>query len=412
MSVNLTDYFDLKKDHLGPWNIEDETLVVRYANCQLKCPICYAAGPSYVHRLYNYPTPFRSTKRVSIVQQLTYASLDDYLGNFTDMNEVIDKLCNKKYVRMQGGEPLLNRHRLELTARMSIDMLKFALTHDVPKLVVVIQTNGIYLGIGNRNCSNAESFIDRLVDYANQRSIDKHLRKGNKYRVAIEISFKAPNKDDFAVFSGTRVPDLWDNQVKAYWNLVNVLDGKYEDYRGIAVYPLAGFIMPLRDSTCGIVPLSTKSKCDKRYPLFHRTTWSNEFEKIVRDFTNRVQGDSFGRYVFYRCLIRRNELTNNKQGIVKIRGEELELTGFQRHVPSIYRRYLEFKNHFDNFRSYYGLVRCRSSTCRKCKFRRTYRTWSENMKLEIIDNGEAETWRNDLNKFFYGMKSYQYYPNL
>jgi len=390
------DYFDIKPTHYGPWNDEPETLVVRYARCSLKCPICYAAGPSYLHKLMEQRNPVPNTKSVSMVIGITK---DFSISSHDIPQHIRNKLCKKRYVRIQGGEPLLNKARSQLTAWLAIEMLKYAKNIGAV-IVTVIQTNGIYLGC---NSNHAKDFLDAIVGFARYFKIDSDLREGNRYRVAIEISFKSPNESDFAVFSGMGNGYLWRFQVSAYWNLVNQLSSNFSEYAGIAVYPIAGFIMPLKGS--GIIPVSVK---DPRYPLFHKDTWDKRFEEIVKDFTQRVRKDP--RYCNYKvCLINRRDLYSPSRNYVKIRGEELEITGFQSHVPSLYNNpefsgY--FRDHFDKFSRYFRL-----SPYPPKRYQRVYQRWRRLLK-STVSKSQFRDWQSDLSKYFYGIPSYKYYPYL
>jgi len=94
------DFFDLKKDHIGPWNNERETLVVRYCDCNSKCPICYAAGPSYLHRLKN--------EKITIYDATyLYLAIENKAILVTDDSKLKEKAA--KYVEVMNSNQLETR---------------------------------------------------------------------------------------------------------------------------------------------------------------------------------------------------------------------------------------------------------------------------------------------------------------
>jgi len=385
---SYSDYFDLKKNKsLGSWNIEKETMVVRYCNCNLKCPICYAAGPSYLHYLIGSKKPV-STKSNSYPIYLKYSCCAEW-------KLPLNLLRRKRYVRIQGGEPLLNSYRSKLTAKIIIDFLNMLRKYSIEKCVAVIQTNGCWLGYKEEN---AIDFLESLVNFAKDIGIDKKIKEGLYYRIAIEISYKAPNPDDFSIFSGTGIPSLWRNQVNAFWNLINLLERGFKEYNGIAVYPIAGFIMPIHED-CGIIPLNVYGK-----PLFHPDTWDDNFREIVKEFS-RIVINKYNRYRPYWTL--KSYWKNSNGDIIKLRGEELEMTYYQLHVPSIYFKYREFKEHFDKFKKYFLLYRA-------IKYKGMYKIYEKfkEIGLKEIDDKEFRKMRNEMIKNFYALESYKYYPFL
>jgi len=406
MSVqSFEDFFDLKKkNYYGPWNIEQETLVVRYCDCNLSCPICYTAGSSYLHRLMNKREPL-NTKSASKSRKLTYSTLD------TPPSNALEKMVKKRYVRIQGGEPIFNsrynKFRARLTAKLAIDIIS-QLYHNrhilsLDRFVVVIQTNGIYLGLKE---DYAQDFIDALIDYAKEAHLLDILNTGAIYRIAIEISFKAPNAADFAIFSGTNYRYLWKKQIDAYWNLINALKSSTYPLNGIAVYPIAGFLTPL--DGCGIVPISTVD--DEEKPLFHISTWDNDFGDVINNYFSAL--DKEPRYKYYRDHLIRKFGTSDYR---KIRGETLTLyskTGavfFQRHVPSLHRRYQAFRRHFDSFKNHFGL--CSTETNWDCSNKPMYREYKR-LGLTEIDLNLCKKWRDQLSKIFFDEPSIRYYPCL
>ena len=388
------DWFDLKEEHLGPWNIENETLVVRYCDCSFKCPICYAAGPSYLHHLAR-KREIISTKRVSEPRYLKYPHCVNW------QHLPLNLLRIKKYVRVQGGEPLLNSIRSKLTTRIITDFLSQVKKNKIGKCVVVIQTNGSWLGLNEKNAIN---FLNWLIDFARNVGIEEDIKEGSRYRISIEISYKAPNPEDFSIFSGTKVSSLWKVQVNAYWNLINSLDSQFSEYNGIAIYPIAGFIMPINHD-CGIIPVSVYEK-----PLFHADTWDENFEEIVRDFSGRVLSKSIVYKPYWNLeSYWRHDYIQDGENLIKLRGEELEMTGFQSHVPSIYYRYREFKAHFDEFKKHF-VLHC-GEKFRRRRLLRIYGRF-QSMGLREISSKEFNEFRRDIMTHFYGLESRIYYPNL
>jgi len=383
----MQDWFKVGTAALGPWSVERETLVIRYCDCNFKCPICYAAGPSYIHRLQKSKYPNSSTIGSGSITRIIYNN--NYL-NYVGRN-ILDKLRAKAYIRIQGGEPIfkssLNKDRPKLTAHLAIDSLKMGKKSGADRFVCVIQTNGYYLGLREKH---AREFIDDVIEIAKEKKLLDELKKEDRYRIAIEISYKAPNDSDFKIFSGRPKFDF-KKQINAYWNLVRVV----QDYNldGMAIYPIAGFVMPLKN-TCGIVPVGRNN-----LPLFHRNTWDADFERVIDDYWNSLRDKNQRRYDNFRRYV------YNKFGKLElIRGEELEITGFQRHVPFVYSKFQEFRDHFDKFKQCFKL-------CPGCSKNRIYQQYVD-IGLEQLSMDTCNAWRNNLDGYIFSDLSKKYYPNL
>jgi hypothetical protein len=195
------------------------------------------------------------------------------------------------WVRIQGGEPLINDERSTETAQIAAESLKCLSenrTHSEPR--VIIQTNGLWF---------AKTSIDKVKKFVN--TLKNALESVDFGRIVIEISFKGPNIGDanlYALSRASSITSVFAHQSQAFKNLIEEI--KCEAWQNgihrLAVYPVAGFGPHIANP--GFIPLSSiVSPKDEELPLFHKETWSSSFSDLVRLFKttattwHKVYGD-------------------------------------------------------------------------------------------------------------------------
>jgi organic radical activating enzyme len=234
-----------------------EALVLRYANCSLRCYLCYAQRYAYLS-----------------------ASNDDVKSS--NVEECIQSLrglsAEAAWIRIQGGEPLINDERSTETARITAEALKYLSqnrTYNEPR--VVVQTNGLWF---------ARTSIDRVKRFVS--TLKKALESVDFGRIVIEISFKGPNFGDANLYALSRVSSVtsvFAHQLQAFKNLAEEIkcEAWQDEMHRLAIYPVAGLGPHIENP--GFVPLSSiVSSEDEELPLFHKQTWSSGFSDLVRFF--------------------------------------------------------------------------------------------------------------------------------
>ncbi|MGB9695577.1 MAG: 4Fe-4S cluster-binding domain-containing protein, partial [Caldisericaceae bacterium] len=265
-----------------------KALVVRYADCNLKCPLCYAQSYAYAFN--------QSSSRT--IKDFSDQDAKQAITNFGD---------KYNWVRIQGGEPLLNRNR----ALFTTELVGIALGHlnqghsvyDNPR--VVIQTNGVWLG--NAIQTDLDNFLNSLI-----QQVDK-FEKG---RVIIEVSFKGANHSIAQAYGGLTTRNVFDDQKQAYWNVKNIFVNRvWGKTDKIAFYIVAGLGPELDNPP--IIPIDNTVN-GQEYPIFHPDTWSKEFGDIIDDFTSTIRN--------YKDAIYKDYI--NKHGTL-LPMESLEISGMQ-----------------------------------------------------------------------------------
>jgi len=113
------------------------------------------------------------------------------------------------------------------------------------------------------------------------------------------------------------------------------------------------------------------------------------------------------RYKRYKQFLKTRKLIRGQEKTVKIRGEELEMTGYQGHVPSIYNKFPKFREHFNKYKEFFMLVGEITET------KGIFNRFHKELGLDIIDKEQARKWREALKETFYGcVQSRSYYPVL
>lgn len=248
-----------KKKGTAPWEINKEghhgAIVVRYWGCNLSCALCYSQAYAYLGEDGNRKC----------------ADL-----NLDECEKSIKKLgVEAGWVRIQGGEPLLNLQRAIFTAKLckfALEYLERNSPYKNPR--AIIQTNGIW--IGNTDEKDLTEFFKILLE---------SLAASERGRIIIELSFKGANKDSAKKFGDTlnRHSDILSVQKNAFFSIKNKLENQvWENTDRIAFYPVGG-LGPQLDNP-GFIPIDIKEGIE--YPLFHPLTWDENFKQVVETFVS------------------------------------------------------------------------------------------------------------------------------
>jgi len=270
-------------------------LILRYANCNLACPFCYAwrsAWPTVKARTA------RDSYRVDNAVQAAGGALKHLPSELAELGTRV------VWVRIQGGEPCLTYPRTMNTLEIAAEALN---TLHCRKLNYyetsrcVIQTNGI--GLGKLAEDRLRSIKEKLA------SVLERLTTG---RIVFEFSFKSsndaayldPQLRGFKAFVDQVAVPLWESK-----------------FTNLAVYPVAGLGPSIDRDNSWIVPIEPSCVADE-IPLFHPSLWSGDFESLVDEFLERL----VPQYVSYRGF-KSNGLTRSGSRLAL---EELEPKKFQR----------------------------------------------------------------------------------
>ena len=234
-----------------------EALVLRYANCSLRCYLCYAQRYAY---LSTNNDDVKSSNVTNCIQSLRGLSAE------------------AAWIRIQGGEPLINDERSTETAQIAAESLKYLSenrTYNEPR--VVIQTNGLWF---------AKTSIDKVKRFVS--TLKNALESVDFGRIVIEISFKGPNIGDanlYALSRASSITSVFAHQLQAFKNLIEEIKCEVwqDEVHRLAIYPVAGLGPHIGNP--GFIPLSSVvSPKDEELPLFHKETWSSSFSDLVRLF--------------------------------------------------------------------------------------------------------------------------------
>lgn len=288
MSNGTNDWFARRQTlDTSPFELNNEgrgqALVLRYAGCNLRCPLCYAWRYAWFMK-------------------------NGYLYNLNNISAALNHLSStvsRKIVwtRIQGGEPCLNYDRTLNTMEFAILALNAVHNQSLNfynTTRAVIQTNGIVFGLlSDKQLNSLKIKLENLL---------QDLKNG---KVVLEFSFKSsndmiylkPQLKGFDAFLQKIVVPLWDKGI-----------------RNISVYPLAGLGPSIDFHNVWIVPIETL-RLPQEIPLFHQSAWSPEFRNMVTNFVNNIV-PAYGVYSDFRS----NPKTFDGH---KIAIEELEPTPFQ-----------------------------------------------------------------------------------
>jgi len=273
--------------NIRPFELNNEgrgqALVLRYAGCNLRCPLCYA---------WRYAWFMRNGHKYNIQNSI------DALRN-------LSQVARKKivWVRIQGGEPCLTFNRILNTITFAVESLNEIHTNGLNYFKTtraVIQTNVIMFSNLTRNQ------IDRV-----HLHLKNSLNNLNNGKLVFEVSFKSPNHSTYLT-----------PQIKGYEVLLRqiIMPLWHQGFNNITVYPLAGLGPSIDQHNLFIIPIDPQL-LPNEIPIFHSSTWSQQFRDLVNDFINNIV-PNYNAYVDFR----KNSQTN---GGKKLAIEELEPTPFQ-----------------------------------------------------------------------------------
>lgn len=341
----VVDYFARRPTSpISPWELNNEgrgmALVLRYAGCNLRCPLCYA---------WKYAWSIQNAYKYNI--QECFSKLYKLLS-----------LIQKKitWVRIQGGEPCLTFQRILASITLAINALKIIHIHGLNYYNItraIIQTNGItFSNLSNCEINQIKCLLQKLLD-----SLDKG-------RLIFEVSFKSPND-----------PQYLTPQIEGYNVLLNnIMIPLWEQgFENIAIYPIAGFGPSIDHHNLFIIPIDP-SALPKEIPLFHSSTWCKQFKHLVDYFINNIV-PNYNTYNDFK----RNPQTNNGR---KIAIEELEPTKFQ---ASWISRYAKGEYMDANLPINRLLRKLTDNVPQNPKWRKWYNSWISRMLF-----GRSNSWMN------------------
>jgi len=242
-------------------------IALRFAGCNLKCGACFAYG-------YSWADKYLKNRRVK-----ANLSVEKIVDDYKEIKEPSPKR-NYNWLRILGGEPLLNDEYINFLFQVIAEISQ--VSSDLFNNGIIIQTNGIYLGQGNT------------------KTLENHLIELNdlkpEVKIAIEISIKGTNEDEFAFI--TRSNKHWYKyNLKAYYNLLDL------DLPNLRPVIIAGYGISesylLRE---GQNPNSMITLLfDEETPTYHPSIWSKEFNELYRDFIEKYKkiNPKFGRMPMY-----------------------------------------------------------------------------------------------------------------
>ncbi len=225
-------------------------LSLRFAGCNLKCGACFASA-------YSWPEKYRSSRRVKV--DIPIERLMD------DFNKIPKSGKSYNWMRILGGEPLLNEEYIhylftfiERIARGNTKCFNNG---------IVIQTNGLYLGLHDNKL--IESYLRKI------HTINPSLK------IAIEISIKGSNPDEFSLLSQSS-RDLFHANITAYKNLKKI---ESDNLRPTVI---AGF--GINESYLLSNGKSKKSMMTiisrDNIPIYHPDIWADEFRALYYQFVD------------------------------------------------------------------------------------------------------------------------------
>ena len=222
-------------------------IALRFAGCNLKCLLCFAAGYSYADK---FPRNKDVTSNVPIM-----SLIDDFKAIPKP-----ERSNGYNWLRILGGEPLLSEEHTEYLFDAIIQMVETDSSKFNNK--IVIQTNGIHIGRGN---------IQILA-----KKMQNLYELNPKVLVVIETSIKGTNPNEFQMV--TQSPkNLYEYNMASYFNL------KQLGLINLRPMIVAGF---------GINTSSLIGKGQNKItlhgegrPFYHPDNWSKKFKLLYDDFT-------------------------------------------------------------------------------------------------------------------------------
>lgn len=257
-------YLDLQKSYGSASGKYDKTVAIqkcgnspyevsiRFAGCNLRCGLCFASGYSW-HDKY--------LEKKTVTSQKT---VDDIVKDFKEI-PYPSGYSHYNWLRVLGGEPLLNNKYIDFLFEAllkigEIDSKKF-------NNGIIIQTNGIYVGKGNS--SNIKSYLEKL--YQTNPSV----------KVAIEISIKGANPEEFRLLTQQASDELFEYNLKAYFVLKRL---NLPNLRAMIVAgfgPNESFLLREGKSKERMTIVGMDNR-----PCYHPDFWSTEFRELYSDFTS------------------------------------------------------------------------------------------------------------------------------
>ena len=226
-------------------------LALRFGRCCLRCGACFAAG-------YSWEDKFRQNRRVC-----SNVPIAQVLTDFRNVPRPPNGRYN--WLRILGGEPLLNDEYIEFLLEIVIQLSK--MDGDKFNNGIIIQTNGIHIGRGNTTV--LKNKLMRLYEL-NPNVV-----------VVVETSIKGTNREEFNLLSRSDKA-LFKYNIESYYKLRQL------NLRNLRPVIIAGYgISESFLLTSGKNPKSMITiLSDEETPTYHPSLWSDEFTKLYNDFVN------------------------------------------------------------------------------------------------------------------------------
>jgi len=190
-------------------------------------------------------------------------------------------------------------------------------------------------------------------------------------KLIFEVSFKSPNNEVYLR-----------PQAKGYNVLLNkiVIPLWETGFNNIAIYPLAGLGPSIDEDNLFIIPVDSKFP---EFPLFHPSTWSDEFRMLVDDFIQKIV-PNYKSYNNFRGV--------HTNGGKKLAIEELEPTLFQTSWISGYAR--GYSEHEVNVKPIHEILRkLTDNVPENPQWKKWYNSWTSKMLF-----GRSNDWMQVLNQ--------------
>lgn len=232
-------------------------LALRFAGCCLRCGVCFASG-------YSWPELFRNNPRVT-----SNKSVDDVIEDYKEI-QYPSGHSNYNWLRILGGEPLLNDHYV----RFLFDVIIKISDIDSKKFNngIIIQSNGIHIGKGNIKILKMK--LQKLYDI------------NPSVKVAIEISIKGTNLDEFKLITqtpDTYAHDFFNFNLRSYFVLKD-LASSLPNLRPMIVAGYGvneSYLLTEGRSNDRITIIFKDNKT-----IYHPNFWSEDFRRLYDDFTS------------------------------------------------------------------------------------------------------------------------------
>jgi uncharacterized Fe-S cluster-containing radical SAM superfamily protein len=260
-------YLDLQKSYGSLSEKSDSTVAIqkcgnvpyelslRFAGCNLRCGLCFASG---------YSWPDKYLKKKTVTKEKT---VEDVLKDFKKI-PYPPGYSHYNWLRVLGGEPLLNEKYIDFLFEALIRMSE--IDSRIFNNGVIIQTNGIYVGMGNT--SQIKKYLEELY------------KINPAVKIAIETSIKGTNAEEFKLLTQQTSEELFKYNLRSYFALKQL---NLPNLRSMIVAGFGlneSFMLREGNSKERMCIISRDNK-----PCYHPDLWTSEFRELYSDFTSTYQ---------------------------------------------------------------------------------------------------------------------------